>query len=135
MIYVDGRADVRPLEILGVRTAPGDTRPALTVIRTRFTALAVAGSLVASDAGLRDDVAAIVDHGLTEVTLWGETLPAGMAPGLDRVQHRLSAAARAFKAQALAAAGVGDAAVGPMETFWSNATTDIAVMPDLMREI
>ena len=45
-----------------------------------------------------------LESGQTEVTLWGESWPADLDCSVGSVEHRLSVAARAFKAQALAAA-------------------------------
>ena len=73
--------------------------------------VAVAGNLFAVDARVREHVLNALDQGATEVTLWGDSLPAELDESVDSVQHRLSAAARAFKAQALAAANAPDAAV------------------------
>ena len=52
--------------------------------------------------------------GGTEIRLWGDLWPADFADESDSVSHRLSLAARAFKAQALAAAAV--APEPPMDT-------------------
>ena len=51
---------------------------------------------------VRELVRRAVDNRLTEVALWGEGWPLGVNRGLTRTQYRLSAAARAFKGQALA---------------------------------
>ena len=67
-----------------------------------------------------------LEQGATEVTLWGERLPAELDSSVDSVQHRLSAAARAFKAQALAAANDVDAAVGDTETFRCGMMASVA---------
>ncbi|MDQ2638801.1 MAG: hypothetical protein M3Y83_18220, partial [Actinomycetota bacterium] len=57
--------------------------------------------------------------------LWGERLPAELDSSVDSVQHRLSAAARAFKAKALSAADdPGD--VGHTETFRSGMMASVA---------
>jgi len=52
-----------------------------------------------------------------EVTLWGQTWPVELNHGVAPVHHRLSLAARAFKAHALAAAAVPTDGVDPVETF------------------
>jgi hypothetical protein len=60
------------------------------------------------------------------VTLWGEGLAAELDESVDSVQHRLSAAARAFKAQALAAANAPEAAVDSTETFRCGMMASVA---------
>ena len=70
----------------------------------RAHALAVSSGMVGTDP-LRDDVLRALKRGLTEVTLWGDSWQAGLEPGAKSVEHVFSAAARAFKAQALAALG------------------------------
>ena len=46
----------------------------------------------------------MLDEGVTEIRIWGEYWSTDGAGGACAVRHRLSAAARAFKAQALGAA-------------------------------
>jgi hypothetical protein len=61
------------------------------------------------------------------VTLWGESLPPELDDSVDCVQHQLSAAARAFKAQALAAADdPGATPVGNTETFRCGTMASVA---------
>jgi hypothetical protein len=73
-----------------------------------------------------------LDNGTAEVTLWGERWPTGLDRTVDSVEHRLSAAARAFKAQALAALELPALAVGPVETFSSGVTNCLSVAADLV---
>lgn len=97
--------DARPLEILGARTLD------LASVLTQWErwphpqTIAVSAQMFDSHSRVRYGVLAALEHGLTEVTLWG-AVPAELNPAVDVRQHRLSAAARAFKAQALLAAGV-----------------------------
>jgi hypothetical protein len=67
-----------------------------------------------------------LDQGATEVTVWGERLPAELDDSVDSVQHRLTAAARAFKAQALAAANDAEAAVDHTEMFRCGMMASVA---------
>ena len=69
-------------------------------------------------------------RGLTEVTLWGDSWPAGADSGARAVEHVLSGAARAFKAQALAALGSSEP-VRPVETFRNRTTAFLAGYSDL----
>ncbi|HEU5026035.1 MAG TPA: hypothetical protein VFV01_14040, partial [Spirillospora sp.] len=102
-------ADPRPLRILGAR--PADLHCALSspVRGPRPRAIAVCGGLYGSDPRVRRMVARARDESV-EITLWDGTGPveeaAGRAGEGEWLPHRLSVAARAFKAQAMAAAAV-----------------------------
>jgi len=118
--------DVRPLEILGA-----DVRDLESVLeswedRPHPQTVAVAGDLFAVDDRVREHVMNALDQGATEVTLWGEGLPPELDESVDSVQHRLSAAARAFKAQALAAANEAEGVVGHTETFRCGMMASVA---------
>jgi hypothetical protein len=130
LISADG--DTRPLEILGVEIR--DLEAALEMWADNPTpqTIAVAADLFASDERVREGVLAALDHGLTEVTLWGEQCPEELCGTVDSVQHELSAAARAFKAQALAATDDRDAgSVGEAETFRCGVMARPSVAADL----
>ena len=124
--------DTRPLSILGAQTldfesvlAAGDDQP-------HPQALAVAADLVDTDARVRTGVLRALDYGMTEVALWGDTHPVDLDRTVDSVAHRLSSAARVFKAQALAAAAVGDLPVAPVETFRSGVMSCPPIGADLI---
>lgn len=126
------RDSVRSLRILGAEpmdfesvVAAGDDQP-------HPQALAVAAGLIDRDERVREGVLRALDHGMTEVAVWGEVGPAGLDRGVDSVQHRLSSAARVFKAQALAAVAVTDLRVGPVETFRSGAMSCPRIGADLV---
>lgn len=96
--------DDRALQILGANA--GDLESALEIgAQGRHpNALAVAADMYGRDARIREGVRMAMASGQTEVTMWGETWPAELdRTRVDSVEHRLSVAARAFKAQALAA--------------------------------
>jgi hypothetical protein len=120
MALITDLADSRPLQILGARAA--DMEAALTsrVPGPKPHALAVDVALYESDDRIHRMVVRALDHGLTEVLLWGEHWPADLDGELGPVHHRLSVAARAFKAQALAAAAVPSEPVGATEVFHSG---------------
>lgn len=103
-VYIADRTDVRPLHILGTQTH--DLEHAFISLDQgpRPQALAVAAELFAHDLPARRAVLKALAHRLTEVTLWGEARSAELDESTTAVQHRLSAAARVFKAQALVAA-------------------------------
>ena len=106
-------ADQRSLRILGVRGHDLESALAAPVQGACLQAIAVQSELYAADERVRRMVGTVAEAGLTEIRLWGGAWPAGFEDGADLVSHRLSAAARAFKAQALAAAA---AAAGPADT-------------------
>jgi hypothetical protein len=67
---------------------------------------------------------------MTEVTLWGDHWPEELGSSVGLVHHQLSGAARAFKAQALAAAADPEA-VGETETFRCGLAALPSVAADL----
>ena len=72
-----------------------------------------------------------MEQGFTEVTLWGEQWPEELDSTIDSVQHELSAAARAFKVQALAAVGDTDP-FGRTEAFRCGVMSCPSVAADLV---
>lgn len=131
-VLVADQPDVRPLQILGADTLDLETALAAGEEVPRPHALAVAADLYGCDPRVRQGVLQALDHGQTEVTLWGETWPAELDHAVGSVQHRLSVAARAFKAQALAAAAVPNASVGATESFRSGILTCRSIAADLI---
>jgi hypothetical protein len=119
-VFIADHADVRPLQILGTQTLDLDDAFVSRDRRPRPQALAVATGLFGSDLRVRRGVLKALDRQLTEVTLWGETRSSELDETTDSVQHPLSAAARVFKAQALAAAAAPNPSVGMTETFRSR---------------
>ncbi|PRC47801.1 hypothetical protein C6A85_83085, partial [Mycobacterium sp. ITM-2017-0098] len=65
------------------------------------------------DDQVRRELLRLVDDKRAEITLWGESALFGSDARFERVRHRLSAAARAYKSRALRATGqtVADPAV------------------------
>ena len=132
-VLIPGDENVRPLEILGADTLDLESALESAEERPHPQTVAVAADLFGSDERVRRGVLEALDQGLTEVTLWGEHCPAELDQNVDSVQHRLSAAARAFKAQALAAAAAPAAAsVGHTETFRCGVMTRPSVAADLI---
>jgi hypothetical protein len=121
-VTVPEGADVRPLTILGVTTrSAGDDIPEAADPSERPAAIALAADALSQDARLLKDVLKTLDRGTVEVTIWGDRLPSALTGRVDSVRYRLSAAARAFKAQALAATGEPAQSVEPTEEFHSSA--------------
>ncbi|HUN37641.1 MAG TPA: hypothetical protein VMU95_37070 [Trebonia sp.] len=109
--------DVRSLRILGAHRH--DLAPVLesrSGAGSCLRAIAIPGELYRCDPGVRKIASRALAAAPGELLLWGDDVPAdlGSDPGLRLrlrrapvpVLHRLSFAARAFKAQALAAARV-----------------------------
>jgi hypothetical protein len=132
-VLIAGDEDVRPLEILGAETLDLESVLASWEERPHPQTIAVAADLFDRDARLRQGVLQALEQGATEVTLWGERLPAELDHSVDSVQHHLSAAARAFKAQALAAANDPEADdVSHTETFRCGMMAGPSVAADLI---
>jgi hypothetical protein len=121
-------SDTRPLRILGVHTL--DLEPA---IGSTSQSLAVSAEAFTADARVRDKVLESLDNRLTQVALWGDGWPPGVNRAMTRAQHVLSAAARAFKGYALAAAGTGCDSVDPTETLLCDIATGSPVDSELIR--
>ena len=130
-VMITGDDDIRPLQILGVDTADLETAMQLWEERPHPQTVAVAADLFVSDERVREGVLGAMDQGLTEVTLWGDSWPEELDNTVDLVQHELSAAARAFKAQALAAAGTAEP-VARTEAFRCGVMSCPSVAADLV---
>ena len=137
-VLMDGAEDLRPLEILGVATQDLESALVLWADRPHPHTVAVAAELFSADARVRRGVLTALEQGLTEVTLWGEHWPEELDATVGSVRHQLSAAARAFKAQALAAiepwaidpGGINPA--GDVETFRRGVMSRPSVAADLI---
>jgi hypothetical protein len=124
-VLIANDEEVRPLEILGAEVRDLETVLASWEDRPHPQTVAVAAAMFDSDARVREHVLNALDQGATEVTLWGERLPAELDESVDSVEHHLSAAARAFKTQALSACESG-AAVTHTETFRCGMMASVA---------
>lgn len=131
-VLIDGEQDLRPLEILGVQTQDLESALQMWADRPHPQTVAVAAELFSSDARVRQGVLNALDHGLTEVTLWGDHCPEELDETVGFVRHHLSAAARAFKTQALAAIDPPAAFVGDDETFRCGVMARPSVAADLI---
>jgi hypothetical protein len=131
-VLIADHLDDRPLQILGAQIVDLEDALGSMESRPRPQALAAAADLFGCDSRVRQGVLQALDHGVTEVTLWGETWPAELADSVGLVQHRLSVAATIFKAQALAAAAVPHGSVGYIETFRSGLLACPSVAADLV---
>ena len=90
---------------------------AAPVLGPCLRAIALRADLYRDDERVRRLVLAAAEAGRAEIRLWGEVWPADFDGSGDPVSHRLSLAARAFKAQALAAADLRGAPTAETEVF------------------
>jgi hypothetical protein len=111
------RARFRSLRILGARAVRLETVLAAPVRGPRPRAIAVHAELYASHPRVQRMVRDALGGGATETRLWGGRRLE--EEGADPVCHRLSMAAQAFKAQALAAVFVSEVTPEPTELFWN----------------
>jgi hypothetical protein len=118
-VLVAQHDDPRPLAILGATASDLDAElsPVLRTARLGG-ALAVGADLLGADIRIRNEVVRLLKEGLAEVTVWGEDWPAELGRQGDPVPRRMSAAARAFKSHALAAAVVSNDSVSRTETLF-----------------
>ncbi|MGB8388942.1 hypothetical protein [Mycobacterium sp.] len=130
--HADDHADDRPLQILGARVLDLEDALVSVEFRPRPQALAAAADLFGCDSRVRQGVLQALDHGVTEVTLWGENWPAELDESVGLVQHRLSMAAQIFKSQALAAAAVSHDSISHIEIFRSGLLAWPSVAADLV---
>lgn len=127
-------SDPRSLRILGVQVvAPED---ALVIDECGPPAvIATRAELHRDDKRIRRRVDDAVERRHSEVVIWaGQEYQPDSVPNLRVVHHRLSSAARAFKAQALIALGA-PIAVDPVESFQSLAATSFSPPISLMSGI
>jgi hypothetical protein len=126
-VLVANDDDVRPLKILGADTLDLESVLEDWEERPHPQTVAVAAELFDRDPRVLQHVRNALDQGATEVTLWGERVPAELDSSVDSAQHQLSAAARAFKAKALAAANdPGAGSVDHAETFRCGMMASVA---------
>lgn len=131
-VLVADHPDDRPLQIVGAQVLDLEEALASVQSRPRPQALAAAADLFGCDARVRQGVLQALDHGVTEVTLWGESWPSELDESVGLVQHQLSMAAQTFKSQALAAAAAPHAPIGHVETFRSGLLAWPSVAADLV---
>lgn len=99
--------DVRPLNILGITThrLRTDAEPVIADL-ARGETLVIGVDRLVHEPGVRDDLTRVADRGVNDVIVWGSPSPGDLRHGLEPATHRLSTAARAFKARALAVSGM-----------------------------
>jgi hypothetical protein len=110
-VLTTDHGDPRPLRILGAGAGDLEWELGGSGWGLRPDAIAVDADLYGSDPRVGELVRDALADGVADVRVWGA--------GGCLVQHRLSVAARAFKAQALAAAAAADP-IEPTEAFQSG---------------
>ncbi len=116
-VVLTDEQDTRPLAILGASPLDVDAELSdVMKIAAHGGALAVSAGALA-DERIRAGVLGILKRGLTQVTVWGQDWPAEFSRNAEPVEHRLSSAARAFKAHALGAATQSKGQVARTETL------------------
>jgi hypothetical protein len=116
-VLTTDHGDLQPLRILGALGHDLDTvleSPA--PLGHCLRAIAIPADFYDADERARRIVRNACQARSADVRLWGDGQSAGQG-GAGRVRHRLSLAARAFKAQALAAARVTGEAATDVEVF------------------
>ncbi|CAJ1493013.1 hypothetical protein MU0083_000074 [[Mycobacterium] kokjensenii] len=131
-VLVPSEQDLRPLQILGLRTADLETELAAPESDPAGHGLAVVADALAADPRISERVHRALRCGMTEVVLWGRGWPVEVDRRLNTVQHLPTVAGRAFKRQALTAAAGGDAVCGGPEIFRSNQKCCLPLNSDLV---
>jgi hypothetical protein len=116
-VLCDDGVNARPLRILGARTLDVERANRVQPGRQWPQALAVDAALYGSSEKVRKMVFEALRSGTTEVRLWGDATAQTPGRGASPVQYRLSLAAQAFKAQAMAAADLPLDSMGTTEIF------------------
>ncbi|NMD96723.1 hypothetical protein HF877_15190 [Rhodococcus sp. BL-253-APC-6A1W] len=117
VVLVPGNADIRPLEILGATTVDLESALECSPHGPMPDTVAVATDLYEADARIRQGLLETLAKHPTTITMWGEGVPSELDSRFGSTQHRLSRAARVFKAHALQAATNAPVDVGFTESF------------------
>ena len=126
-VLTAGEADARPAQILGACVADLEMVLARRVRGSCLQGIAVRADLYGSDARVRRMVDEARES-LAEVRLWGQEWPVELDGAAGPVRYQLSVAARAFKAQALAAAAIAADPAQDTEEFRSTASRPTLVL-------
>jgi hypothetical protein len=103
-VAVPDDSDDRPLRILGAEMCEFDSLLATVGAETDSASLAVAAELFHQNDKVHEMVRTALARGRQQLLMWGEARPSELHRTLAPVEHRLSCAARVFKAHALSAA-------------------------------
>jgi hypothetical protein len=119
-LHIVEPSDARPLQILGIDAHCLDETLGSPTAWPSGHSVALAADVFKTHARVRKNAARALESGLTEITLWGDSWPPEFNRRAEAVQHRLSAAARAFKAHAMSAASLPSGSIAATETFRSS---------------
>ncbi|GAC68174.1 hypothetical protein [Gordonia soli] len=132
-VLLPGGEDVRPLHILGAGAETLDLYGHGLLCGVRQPqAIAASADLCSRNPWVATVLANALSTGDAEITLWGDHWPSNLDDSREPVSHRLSVAARAFKAQALAAVGESPLAVGKCEVFRTEVAQHSLISTDLV---
>lgn len=118
-VYLAESCDDRPFRILGVMAAPLDDANGVCADPQCPDAIMTSSMLYLENSAVRRYFAEALQNDYTETAIWGGQCPPDLSPGA-RIEYRLSAAARAFKSQALFACGLAAKPVESTEIFQSS---------------
>ncbi|MEV4235519.1 hypothetical protein ACIBJI_09475 [Nocardia sp. NPDC050408] len=124
-VCVGAAADIRPLRILGATVLDLESSLAsLSDVSVWPNGIAVAAKVFETDPRVHQGVLKNIEERSLEVTVWGADCPGELDCRTEGVQHRLSVAAQAFKARALAALAHPVDALEAVEMFRCSETPD-----------
>ncbi|MEV0355053.1 hypothetical protein AB0H71_03230 [Nocardia sp. NPDC050697] len=109
--------DIAPLQLLGATVLELEGPLSVPVHHTWPELLIVAPALLAADERVRGGVRECLERDLLDIVVWDQELPAGFDRWFAGAHCHPSAAARAFKACALALGGYPGAGSAPIERF------------------
>jgi hypothetical protein len=115
-VAVDSPSEMRPLNIVGAQ--PQDFREISELEKSSSVgSLVVSADLIRKRSDTRHLVRSAICEGETELLIWGAASAAGLRVPFTSKGHALSAAARAFKSQALVAIGQDPLSAASPEVF------------------
>ncbi|MBO0677138.1 hypothetical protein JRC04_06645 [Mycolicibacterium sp. S2-37] len=116
-VWLTDTDDARALAVLGARVHPLAEMTSPPAASEAGAGLAVAGALVRADRAIGGHVADALRSGYTEVVLWGAPWPQLLGGRSVPARYHMSAAALAFKRQALIVLNRSELAVRPAEAL------------------
>jgi hypothetical protein len=116
-VLTTDNTDPRPMRIFGAHAVDLEYALARVIHGPCLQAIAVSADLYDADDRVRRMVQTL-GEGPADIRFWSDRWPESVGGRADPVRHRLSVAARAFKAQALSAAAIPVDADEVTEVFW-----------------
>ncbi|WP_216905444.1 hypothetical protein [Nocardia noduli] len=108
--------DIRPLQVVGAKVLDLEQTLARPPHHAEPAAVVVSAEIYRGNDRVRARILQCLELG-TEVSLWGKDLPPELEDRMHSARHRVSVAARAFKAHALTRSGYPVPAIGHVEEF------------------